>query len=370
MQIPVDCDTLSDRDLIFRLKQATTQERRSLIMLLCYLAEADRRQLHAKESSPSLFAYCVAELHYCEGAAYRRIHAARAASKFPAIYSLLADGALSLGTISMLAPHLTKENSGNLLARAQGKSKRELQFLLASLSPGTERPDFARCLPAQPAQTTSPSPSTPLRMLPAPESAPDPIAGPEGSTSLVSFRASPVPQSHRQSVQPYARHRARIAFDCDEGLLRKLERAREVLRHKFPAGRYEEIFTEALEALLDKKDPEHRLQRNKGHGRRANREQRGRVDGSRTLPRTRRIPQAVRDEVWRRDGGRCAFTGPDGSRCPERGGLEFDHMIPWALGGRSDTPRNIRLLCRTHNRLLARQAFGDAAMRPARHAKR
>ncbi|MGE0172274.1 MAG: hypothetical protein AB7T49_05800 [Oligoflexales bacterium] len=32
--------------------------------------------------------------------------------------------------------------------------------------------------------------------------------------------------------------------------------------------------------------------------------------------------------------------------------------MPFALGGRSDDPTNVRLLCRAHNRLHAEHAFG------------
>jgi len=54
------------------------------------------------------------------------------------------------------------------------------------------------------------------------------------------------------------------------------------------------------------------------------------------------IPSDVRTEVWRRDMGRCAS-------CGSRERLEFDHIIPVALGG-SNTSRNIELLCETCNR--------------------
>jgi len=56
----------------------------------------------------------------------------------------------------------------------------------------------------------------------------------------------------------------------------------------------------------------------------------------------RRIPENVRIEVWRRDGGKCA-------RCGSREKLEYDHIIPISKGG-SNTARNIELLCEKHNR--------------------
>ncbi|MDD5657597.1 MAG: HNH endonuclease signature motif containing protein [Elusimicrobia bacterium] len=83
-----------------------------------------------------------------------------------------------------------------------------------------------------------------------------------------------------------------------------------------------------------------------------------------SLVESRRIPQSVKDEVWARDGGRCAFVSAGGKRCDERDGLEFDHVVPWAMGGRSHDPRNIRLLCRAHNRLRAWAIFATPARGP------
>lgn len=60
-------------------------------------------------------------------------------------------------------------------------------------------------------------------------------------------------------------------------------------------------------------------------------------------PRRRRtIPQEVRVAVWQRDGGRCVD-------CDSQDKLEFDHVIPIALGG-ANTERNLQLLCETCNR--------------------
>lgn len=60
-------------------------------------------------------------------------------------------------------------------------------------------------------------------------------------------------------------------------------------------------------------------------------------------PRRREaIPQATKLEVWQRDAGRCV-------ECLSQEKLEFDHIIPLAMGG-SNTSRNLQLLCETCNR--------------------
>lgn len=82
------------------------------------------------------------------------------------------------------------------------------------------------------------------------------------------------------------------------------------------------------------------------------------LDHRKTASETRRVPKWVEDHVWRRDNGRCAFVGADGLRCGETAWLELDHVTPWALGGRSDDPINIRLLCRAHNQAEAKRVFG------------
>jgi HNH endonuclease len=53
------------------------------------------------------------------------------------------------------------------------------------------------------------------------------------------------------------------------------------------------------------------------------------------------ISEAVRHEVWRRDGGRCVD-------CGSRENLHFDHIVPWSRGG-SNTVRNLELRCEKCN---------------------
>jgi 5-methylcytosine-specific restriction endonuclease McrA len=50
----------------------------------------------------------------------------------------------------------------------------------------------------------------------------------------------------------------------------------------------------------------------------------------------------VKVAVWQRDAGRCV-------ECGSQEDLEFDHVIPLAMGG-SNTERNLQLLCAACNR--------------------
>jgi hypothetical protein len=73
--------------------------------------------------------------------------------------------------------------------------------------------------------------------------------------------------------------------------------------------------------------------------------------------------------VWQRDRGQCTFRGDNGTRCPARAGLEFDHVEPVARGGRA-TVDNLRLRCRAHNQYDAECTFGAGFMERKREQAR
>ena len=123
--------TLSDADLIAKLKRLVGMSVRATTELLRSLMEFDARRLYLGEGYPSLFAYCTQVLHYAEHAALNRIEVARAARRLPALLEHIADGRLHLTGARLLAPHLTDENADALLSAARHKSKREIEELIA-----------------------------------------------------------------------------------------------------------------------------------------------------------------------------------------------------------------------------------------------
>jgi hypothetical protein len=54
---------------------------------------------------------------------------------------------------------------------------------------------------------------------------------------------------------------------------------------------------------------------------------------------------------------RCSFVSEDGRRCEEMGFLEFDHIVPVALGGDASVD-GVRVLCRWHNQYEAKRILG------------
>lgn len=70
------------------------------------------------------------------------------------------------------------------------------------------------------------------------------------------------------------------------------------------------------------------------------------VDAGRTdyvdMPHNRLIPAAVKQEVYKRDKGKCVI-------CGRADNLHFDHDFPYSKGGSSISAKNIKLLCARHN---------------------
>jgi hypothetical protein len=146
-------------------------------------------------------------------------------------------------------------------------------------------------------------------------------------------------------VAPLAPERYKVQFTASAETCHKLRLAQDLLRHQIPNGDLEKVVDRALTALL--RD----LARQKFAA-----TDRPRGNGS-VAPGSRHIPAQVKRAVWIRDGGRCAFAGPGGRRCAERGFLEFHHVVPHGAGG-EPTTGNVQLRCRAHNQYEAELYFG------------
>jgi hypothetical protein len=128
-------DALSDQALLSEVEAAVLRERTDTARVIALLTEVDQRRLYLGEGCASLFAYCTQVLHLSEHAAYGRIEAVRAARRFPIILRQLADGAITLTTVTLIAPHLTVANHQTVLEASRHKSRREVERLVAMLRP-------------------------------------------------------------------------------------------------------------------------------------------------------------------------------------------------------------------------------------------
>jgi hypothetical protein len=410
--------TVPDDELLRRLHELAAHSRSTLAALIAHIGEVDARRLYARKAFPSMFAYCTQALHLSEAEAYRRITVARAARKHEVLLAMLRDGRIHLSGMALLVPLLTRENRDAVLERARHRSKRQIEELVAELSPRPDVPSGMRKLP-QPRPATSaatrdrgqgsgaapgPLPGTasavgPIRentqggnqrsiatpelfpgTVATEESEQDAIREDDGVLGLASASAalelvpgrvgapeahrivpdevgSPSPlQSRRGVVEPLAPSRYRVQFTASAELHAKLERLAALMRSEVPDGDIAAIIEQAVTEKLE------RLEARRFGSTAAPRKALSDTDIS---TKSRHVPAAVRRVVRARDGDRCRFVDEQARRCSERHRLEFHHRRPYGMGG-DHSPENISLLCPQHNRYLAERDYGQVAIRRRR----
>jgi hypothetical protein len=276
--------------------------------LIAHLAVLEERELYLGEGCSSLFAYCSQILHLAEYAAINRIEAARAARKYPVILEMLADGSLTLATLRLLVPEFTPANHRTLLEAARGKSKREVEKIVAGLRPQPAVPSTVRQLPTRTANLVIPAPPNP-----------DADGGKEIPVETPTLQIRP---PARPVVVPLSSRRFKVQFTVTEETHELLQRAQNLLRHQIPSGDVGEVMAKALKVLVSQLEKEKMAATDRPRSSRT------------TDSRSRHIPAKVRREVWARDGGQCSFIAHNGRRCAERGFLEFHHLEPYGAGGR------------------------------------
>ena len=342
---------LSNDELMAAVARLAGDERVVTARLIAHLAEIDRRELYVPAGFASLYTYCREGLGFSEDAAYNRKTAAQVARRFSVVLDMLADGRLSLTALRLLAPVLTGANHGEALAAAIGRSRREVEEVVARLDPKPDVRSTVRKLPA-------PAVAVPEREVR--ETGHPALFG--GSTDE---EAAPVPRTtvaaRRPIVAPLAPERYRVQFTIGKAAERKLRRLQELLKREIPDGDPAVIFDRALTVLLEKVE-------SRKHGVTA-RARTPKPDVPATAARSRHMPAAVRRDVVRRDAGRCAFVAVDGRRCTERAFIEYHHArTPYAHAGKA-TVENIALHCRTHNAYEGRRIFGPYLPREIKEAR-
>jgi hypothetical protein len=335
--------SLTDAQLLARVKLLAVEERQSTADLIAGLTELDLRRLYLGEGCSSLFAYCTQVLHLSEDAAYNRIRAARVAARWPEVLELIATGSLTVTAVRLLSDVLTDTNHAELFATARQKSKRELESIVAAAKPRPDVPSSVR---------RASTPTTQARVSAEPSARVIDLADPGVNTEPVEERQPIPPQAKPSRLAPLSSEQYRVQFTISKATHDKLRRVQDLMRHTDPKGDPAAIFERALTVLLE--------QLEKAKFGKATRPRNN--EGS--THRSRHIPAAVKREVEARDGRRCAFVGAAG-RCRETGFLEYHHVVPYADGGAS-TVGNIQLRCRAHNAYEAETWFGLSVVRELR----
>ena len=244
----------------------------------------------------------------------------------PQLKEEIRNGNLSVSKIRKVCPVINKENQGQWIQAAKTKSCRELEMKVASL------------------------------------------------------KTDHVP---RASIRAVAKETVRLSLDIDGESRDKIERLKDLLSSK--SGKdcsIQEVLDFALEAALDKHDPQRKAKRaqareekkaEKGIKKRGISPTRhkpgsgvsvqtkakavatGHVTGSKT--RRKALSNELVHKIQRRDRGRCTYIGADGKRCGAKRWLQYHHILGVARGGK-DVLDNLQTLCCAHHRLIHERGDG------------
>jgi hypothetical protein len=278
--------------LLARVAAIVRVERIAIADVVEHLTEVERRRLYLDQACGSLYAYCRERLGYSEDAALKRARVARLALRLPGVLDELRAGPIHLTGLFLLGRHLNDENVEELLAESRGKSRREIEKIVATRFP---RPDVPSSIEAL---------GTATLPLGAGEngdggrgasgvgtgdgvSGPNPwFACPRPGTSTA--RGSGPTGDSRSPIEPLSAERYRVEFTASAALRAKIERARELASHVLPGGDLALLFERALDELIERA-----LKRRIGAGRPRR--------GAKRRPGSRHVPLAVAKQVRERD---------------------------------------------------------------------
>jgi hypothetical protein len=333
---------LTDLELGRAIDTLVAREHSATATLIAHLAEFDARRLYLPAGHPSMFLYCVEKLGFSDDEAFKRIRVARTVRQFPAALEAVAAGRLHLTAVVLLTPYLTAENAEDLLAAAAGRTRGQIEHLLAARFPRPDLPTLLHAVPGPGAQA---------------ELAPEPVGARPGRGPDQLVPEPVAAPAARPRVAPLSAERFALQVTISQETRDKLRYAQALLGHAVPSGDLAEVLDRALDALVE------RLEKRKfGAGSRPRTSLRSSAD-------PRHIPAHVKHAVWERDGGQCSFVSDSGQRCSSNTRVEFDHIDPFARGGEA-TIDGTRLRCREHNQYEADCVFGAGFMESKRAAAR
>lgn len=139
---------VSDSGLQTELLHLLASGHRTEARIVAHIAEVERRKLFLREGFSALYKYCQQRLGLSEYEAWHRMTAARLAGRFPFVFTLIEQRKLHLSGLCVLRKFLTRENHRELLQEACGKTKLQVEELLATRFPGAKVRDSVRRLPA------------------------------------------------------------------------------------------------------------------------------------------------------------------------------------------------------------------------------
>jgi hypothetical protein len=135
---------LCDDDLVAGLSELDQAACQVGAAIVAHLVVIKERSIHLARGYSSLVDYCVQWLGCSRDVAYKRSAAVKVAEAHPTVIDSLAAGEMSMSALAVLAPY---RDDAELIRMAMGRSRRQVQKLIAARHPDTDWNRFQRVRP-------------------------------------------------------------------------------------------------------------------------------------------------------------------------------------------------------------------------------
>ena len=273
---------LTDTCLLMDIKSLVGKEREITTKVLHHLKEIDRRKLYSDIKYMSLFDYAVKELGYSESSAQRRIQAARMLHAVPEIETKIEQGLLTLSNINEAAKFFKEQDI------RKPSEKRDVLEKIQNLSRrACEKKLFE-------------------------------MSGKEVQT--------------REETRRISKDSSKVTVILSDETLEKIQKLKDLMGKELSMDELISMMADSAIKEIEKKKfktkslPPAKKQSNKNQP----------ASLGVLRQRTRYIASSVKRTAYSKSKS-CV-------KCGSQKNLNFDHKIPFALGG-NNSQENIRLLC-------------------------
>ncbi len=329
---------ISNKDLLLRTENLVQTERKIMHLVLTHISEIMERKLYADLGFDSMYTMMIKKYGYSEPSALRRIDAAKLLKKVPEVADRLKSGALNLSQACQLQKCLASE------AKKGGSvSETRTHEILEKLETCN---GFA--------------------------------------TKQLLAQEFDLPLKSQEIVRPQKDESVRLEITFTKEEFEELKKAKSLLSHIAHTGSWAEVISVMAKKLNQSKlgKPASSVQTNNSNNFQSQSgsgfNSKPKTDsesinipkaGSATEPKDLQLESALASaskirrphisvhlirKLYAEADGCCQYQSPDEIRCGSKFQFQIDHITPVTWGGETSL-ENLRLLCRTHNLLAARQ---------------